>query len=130
MSLELTKALRDFHVERQLEEIMGLVGIMALAANVLCLMLLWQHRGNNINMRSAWVCSRNDVIGNAGVLLAAAAVGLTGSSWPDILIGLLVATVFCQSAIRLLRDTSSEFQKIVPKATYDKIKDQIVAKQR
>ena len=69
-------------------EVMGGVGLLALIANMICLMLLWQHRGDDINMQSAWVCSRNDVIGNTGVLLGALAVHLTGSPWPDILIGL------------------------------------------
>jgi len=61
-------------------------------------------------MRSAWVCSRNDVIGNAGVLLAAVGVSLTGSAWPDIAIGLLVAAVFCRSAILVIREARQEFQ--------------------
>jgi len=91
-------------------EVMGMVGVAALAANVLCLLLLWRHRGDDINMRSAWLCSRNDVIGNVGVLVAAAGVSLSGSAWPDILIGLVVAAVFCRSAIQVLRDASREFQ--------------------
>ena len=90
--------------------VMGVVGVLAFAANVFCLLLLWRHRGDDINMRSAWVCSRNDVIGNAGVLLAAVGVSLTGAAWPDIAIGLLVAGVFCRSAILILRDVRQEFQ--------------------
>ena len=91
-------------------EVMGMVGVAALAANVLCLLLLWRHRGDDINMRSAWVCSRNDVIGNVGVLVAAAGVSLSGSAWPDIVVGLLVAVVFCRSAIQVLRDASREMK--------------------
>jgi Co/Zn/Cd efflux system component len=87
-------------------EVMGAVGALAFAANLLCLVLLWRRRSDDINMRSAWVCSRNDVIGNAGVLVAAAAVALTGSPWPDIVIGLLVAGVFGHSAVRVIRDAS------------------------
>ena len=87
-------------------EVMGAVGLLALAANVFCLVLLWRRRGDDINMRSAWVCSRNDVAGNAGVLVAAGAVALTGSPWPDIAIGLLVAGMFGQSAARVIRDAS------------------------
>jgi Co/Zn/Cd efflux system component len=55
-------------------------------------------------MRSAWTCSRNDVIGNAAVLVAAGAVAATGSPWPDIVIGLLVASVFARSAVLVLRE--------------------------
>ncbi len=94
-------------------EVMGVVGMMALAANLICLMLLWQHRGDDINMRSAWMCSRNDVIGNAGVLLAALAVYLTGSPWPDIVIGLLIATLFVRSAIAIIREASREFPSAI-----------------
>jgi len=87
-------------------EVMGVVGTLAFAANLWCLALLWRRRGDDINMRSAWICSRNDVIGNASVLVAAAAVWLTGSPWPDIIVGLLVAAVFGRSAIGVLADAS------------------------
>ena len=87
-------------------EVMGVVGLLAFAANVFCLVLLWRRRGDDINMRSAWVCSRNDVAGNAGVLVAAGAVALTGSPWPDIAIGLLVAGMFGRSAAVVIRDAS------------------------
>ena len=89
-------------------DVMGAVGLVAFAANLFCLALLWRRRGDDINMRSAWVCSRNDVLGNAGVLLAAAAVALTASPWPDLIIGLLVAGVFGRSAVQVIRDASRE----------------------
>ena len=88
-------------------EVMGIVGTVALAANLFCLVLLWQRRGDDINMRSAWQCSRNDVIGNAGVLIAAGAVAVTGSPWPDIIVGLLVAVLFVRSAVYIIRDASA-----------------------
>jgi Co/Zn/Cd efflux system component len=87
-------------------EVMGAVGVLAFAANLCCLALLWRRRGDDINMRSAWICSRNDVIGNAAVLVAAGAVAVTGSPWPDIVIGLLVASVFARSAMLVVRDAS------------------------
>jgi Co/Zn/Cd efflux system component len=87
-------------------EVMGAVGLLAFGANLGCLILLWRRRGDDINMRSAWICSRNDVIGNAAVLLAAGAVALTGSPWPDIVIGLLVAAVFGRSAVQVVREAS------------------------
>jgi Co/Zn/Cd efflux system component len=83
--------------------IIGGVGVVALAANVFCLVLLARHRGDDINMRSAWLCSRNDVVANVGVLLAAAGVGLTDAAWPDITIGLLIALMFGSSAIAVIR---------------------------
>jgi Co/Zn/Cd efflux system component len=85
-------------------EVMGAVGVLALAANLVCLGLLWRRRGDDINMRSAWICSRNDVVGNAAVLAAAGATAATGSPWPDIVIGLLVASVFGRSAVQVLRE--------------------------
>jgi Co/Zn/Cd efflux system component len=87
-------------------EVMGVVGTLAFAANLWCLALLWRRRGDDINMRSAWICSRNDVVGNAAVLVAAGAVAVTGSPWPDIVIGLLVASVFGRSAVQVVRDAS------------------------
>jgi Co/Zn/Cd efflux system component len=85
-------------------EVMGVVGLLAFAANLFCLQLLWRRRGDDINMRSAWACSRNDVVGNAGVLVAAGLVALSGSPWPDIVVGLLVAAVFSHSAVRVIRE--------------------------
>jgi Co/Zn/Cd efflux system component len=93
-----------------LADVMSLVGITALAANLICLTLLWQRRSEDINMRSAWLCSRNDVIANVGVLVAALAVRVTGSPWPDIAIGLLIAALFGRSAIAVICEASREFQ--------------------
>ena len=83
--------------------LMGTVALVALVANGSVLALLSRHRGDDINMRSAWLCSRNDVIANAGVLVAALGVGLTGSAWPDVLIGLAIAALFVLSAVGVIR---------------------------
>jgi Co/Zn/Cd efflux system component len=83
-------------------DVMGSIGLLALAANAVCLALLWRHRADDLNMRSAFVCSLNDVAGNAGVLLASAGVGLLGSAWPDIAVGLLIAGMFGASAIGVI----------------------------
>jgi Co/Zn/Cd efflux system component len=92
-------------------EVMGTVGLLALGANLLCLGLLRRRRGDDINMRSAWVCSRNDVIGNAAVLLAAAAVAVTGSPWPDIVVGLTVAGLFSYSAIQVVYEATGKIAR-------------------
>jgi Co/Zn/Cd efflux system component len=84
--------------------LMGVMGVVALAANVAVLAFLWRRRSDDINMRSVWLCSRNDVIANAGILVAAAAVASTGSAWPDIIVGLLIAALFVTSAIGVIRD--------------------------
>jgi Co/Zn/Cd efflux system component len=84
-------------------ELMGVVALVALLANASVLACLWRHRADDINMRSAWLCSRNDVIANAGVLLAALGVGLTASAWPDIVVGLAIAALFVLSAVAVIR---------------------------
>jgi cation diffusion facilitator family transporter len=85
-------------------EIMGGVGLVALIANGTCLWLLWRRRADDLNMRSAWLCSRNDVAADAGVLLAAGGVAVTGSGWVDVLMGLAIATLVGGSAVRILRE--------------------------
>lgn len=93
-------------------DIMSLVGLIALAANVFCLVLLSRHRTADINMRSAWLCSRNDVIANVSVLLAAGGVALTGSVWPDVMVGLAIATMFGNSAFRVIRDARRQLRAV------------------
>jgi len=88
--------------------VMSIVGLIALGANAGCLILLSRHRADDINMRSAWLCSRNDVIANASVLVAAAGVALIGSGWPDIIVGLAIALMFGTSAIRIIRDARQQ----------------------
>ena len=85
-------------------EIMGAVAFAALVANAAVLVLLRRHRADDINMRSAWLCSRNDVIANGGVLVAALGVGVSGSAWPDILVGLGIAALFGMSAAGVIRE--------------------------
>lgn len=91
-------------------DLMGGIGLLALVGNAVCLALLWQRRADDINMRSAWMCSRNDVVANLGVLVAAGAVALTGSGWPDIVIGLIVASLFGSSALTVMRDARRSLQ--------------------
>ena len=83
--------------------LMLVFGGIALAANLACLRLLWRFRGQDVNMASTFECSRNDVVSNLGVLIAAAGVALTASPWPDILVGGIIALLFLRSAIRVIR---------------------------
>lgn len=83
-------------------EAIGAVGLLALAANLFCLVLLRRHRSDDINMHSVWLCSRNDIIANSSVLLAALGVWLTHSSWPDILVGAALSSLFIKSALYVL----------------------------
>jgi cation diffusion facilitator family transporter len=88
--------------------LMGLAALVALAANGTCLYLLTRHRADDINMRSTWLCSRNDIIANAGVIVAAGATALTGAVWPDLLTGLLITAVFLRSALTVVREAVRE----------------------
>lgn len=83
-----------------------MIGIVALAlvANVLCLILLARHRDDGVNMRSSWVCSRNDLFANSGVIAAGVLVMITGSVWRDVIAGFAIAVLFLQSSVGVLRD--------------------------
>ena len=65
-------------------ETMGIIGALALVANLICAIILWRHREGDANCRSVWICSRNDAIGNIAVVAAALGVFDTGTAWPDI----------------------------------------------
>jgi Co/Zn/Cd efflux system component len=84
--------------------VMGLVGALALGANAACLLLLLRHREDDINMRSAWICSRNDIIANGAVIIAAFAVNALGSLWPDLIVGVAMAALFVLSAVGVWRE--------------------------
>lgn len=84
-------------------ETMGMVGGLALAANLTCFFLLYRHRSDNLNMSSTWLCSRNDLIANVGVLFAAGSSYLLASRWPDIIVGVIIAGLFLSSALSVLR---------------------------
>jgi cation diffusion facilitator family transporter len=96
--------------------LMGIFGFIALTANIACLMLLWRFRRHDINMRSTFECSRNDVIANVGVLVAALGVWETGAAWPDIMVGLIVAALFVRSALSILREAYPQLRATSPPA--------------
>ena len=85
-------------------------GALALAANLVCLRLLWRFRAQDVNMASTFECSRNDVINNCGVLLAAALVWWLASPWPDIVIGGLMALIFLRSALRVIANAAPQLR--------------------
>jgi cation diffusion facilitator family transporter len=91
-----------FHPVMPDVEMMGITGTIALAANLVCFFLLYRHRADNLNMSSTWLCSRNDLIANVGVLLAAGGSYLLGSRWPDIIVGGIIASLFLSSALHVL----------------------------
>jgi len=89
---------------------MSAVGVVALAANAASFALLWAYRGGDANMRSAWICTRNDVLGNLTVLLAAAGVFGTGTGWPDIIVAAIMAGLALQGAWIVVRQSLSELR--------------------
>jgi Co/Zn/Cd efflux system component len=91
--------------------IMGTVGVLALLANLLCLLLLTRHRKDNLNMSSVWLCSRNDIIANTSVLAAAALVFLTHSTLPDLAVGFLLTFIFAKSTGKVLSQSWGEIQQ-------------------
>ena len=89
---------------------MGLFSLLALAANSVCLFLLWRHRHEDVNMSSVWECSRNDIATNLSVLMAAGAVWLTGSGWPHIVVASGLVAPLLHSAYRVIRAARLELR--------------------
>lgn len=107
---------------------MFFMSIIALAANASCLFFLSRHKTDDINMRSTWLCSRNDIIANASVFLAAALVAITHSKLPDLVVGLLITVIFLKSAISILRDSVKELRlPVVEPPNFAPIKEICVA---
>ena len=92
---------------------MGAMGTAALLANFVSFGLLWAYREGDANMRSAWVCTRNDVLGNLGVLLAALGVFGAGAGWPDLIVASAMAVLALQGAAVVIRHSLSELQQPV-----------------
>jgi Co/Zn/Cd efflux system component len=91
---------------------MGAVGLAALAANAASFGLLWAYRNGDANMRSAWICTRNDVLGNLAVLCAAAGVFGTGTGWPDVVVAAIMAALALQGAATVIRQSFAELRLV------------------
>lgn len=87
---------------------MGLIGVLALVANVFTAVILYAFREGDSNMRSVWLCSRNDAIGNFAVILAAVGVFGTGSLWPDIIVAVIIATLGITSGYQVIKQSLEE----------------------
>lgn len=89
-------------------EIMGVIGFMALIANLASVLILMRWRNGDANIRSVWLCSRNDAIGNVAVMLAAVGVFGTGTGWPDLIVAGIMASLFINSSIKIIRQSRQE----------------------
>ena len=93
-------------------ETMGAIGILALAANIACAIMLWRHRDGDANRRSVWICSRNDAIGNIAVVAAALGVFGTGTGWPDIIVAAILAALGISGGWQIVRQARGELASV------------------
>ena len=99
---------RVFYVGVPEAEIMGVVAAMALATNLASVFLLVSYKDGDANVRSVWLCSRNDAIGNVAVMIAAFGVWATASGWPDLIVAAIMASLFLSSSFQIIRQALEE----------------------
>jgi Co/Zn/Cd efflux system component len=93
-------------------ETMGVIGLLALFANLVCAFMLWRHRDGDANRRSVWICSRNDAIGNIAVVAAALGVFGTGTAWPDIAVAAILAGLGVSGGWQIIRQARAELRGV------------------
>lgn len=101
---------RVFYMGLPEAPVMGAIGLLALAANLLSVVLLMNYKDGDANVRSVWLCSRNDAIGNVIVMIAAVAVWGTGTAWPDLIVAGIMAGLFLSSSFQILRQSLAEWR--------------------
>ena len=92
-------------------EVMGVIGLLALAVNATSVLVLLRYKDGDANVRSVWLCSRNDAIGNVAVMMAAGAVWFTNTKWPDLIVAAIMAGLFLTSSIQILRQSFQELRE-------------------
>jgi hypothetical protein len=97
-----------FHPYYSVHDIMGMIGALALVANVASVLLLMRYAEGDANVRSVWLCSRNDAIGNVAVMIAALAVWGTTTAWPDLIVAAIMASLFFWSAVQIIRQSRAD----------------------
>lgn len=101
-------ARRFVYGSEPVSSLMMFMGLAALIANVICLILISKHRDGEVHMRASWIFSKNDVIANLGVIFAGLLVAVTDSRIPDLVIGIFVALVVLRGGVHILKDASAE----------------------
>ena len=105
----LIHGLYQFHIwSIPVQQTMTNIGIIALVANLSCLIFLTRHKEDNLNMSSVWICSRNDIIANSSVLFAAWIISIYPSPIPDLIVGLLITFVFTKSSLKVIKASQRE----------------------
>ncbi|WP_170400886.1 cation transporter [Ruegeria arenilitoris] len=99
---------RVFYVGVPEAEIMGIIGALALATNLASVFLLVSYKDGDANVRSVWLCSRNDAIGNVAVMIAALGVWGTATGWPDLIVAAIMASLFLSSSFQIIRQALEE----------------------
>lgn len=94
--------------------LMGAVGFLALAANLASVLLLMNYKDGDANVRSVWLCSRNDAIGNVIVMIAALGVWGTATAWPDLIVAVIMAGLFLYSSVQILSQSYAEWKQGEP----------------
>ncbi|OED49304.1 cation transporter [Rhodobacteraceae bacterium (ex Bugula neritina AB1)] len=100
-----------FYVGVPQAQIMGVIGFMALAANLISVLLLARYKDGDANVRSVWLCSRNDAIGNVAVMIAAFGVWGTATGWPDLIVAGIMGGLFLSSAFQILLQAIREWRE-------------------
>ena len=103
---------RVFYMSVPEAEIMGIIGFLALLTNLASVMLLVRYKDGDANVRSVWLCSRNDAIGNVAVMIAALGVWGTTSGWPDVIVAVTMAGLFLSSAFQIVLQALSERRQL------------------
>ena len=104
---------RVFYIGVPEAEIMGIIGFMALAANLASVLILVPYKDGDANVRSVWLCSRNDAIGNVAVMIAALGVWGTSTGWPDLIVAGIMAALFLSSSVQIIRQALAERRETV-----------------
>jgi len=104
---------RVFYVGVPAAEIMGVVGFLALLTNLASVFLLVRYKDGDANVRSVWLCSRNDAIGNVAVMIAALGVWGTATRWPDLIVATIMAALFLSSAFQIIRQAFAERREMI-----------------
>ena len=104
---------RVFYIGVPEAEIMGIIGFMALSANLASVLILVPYKDGDANVRSVWLCSRNDAIGNVAVMIAALGVWGTSTGWPDLIVAGIMAALFLSSSVQIIRQALAERRETV-----------------